>query len=266
MRTQVSIFLFSAVVIFILAFSALLVFNPELYDRVSREDHIIEYSSSIFMFLSSFVFLRAFLYSRKLHSGNGKWLSLVLIGVSALFFLAAGEEISWGQRIFNLSTPEYLASINDQNELNFHNINKKFFDRVLDRVTIIFVIIASVLFMCQKREIAGIRQADIFIICSFAITPFYVQTSKLDFYHLLYLPLIALLVYAGWKKLKGPLAALIITLILSFAIQILHTRYHHLFPSHNNSANEFREFLFCCCCLAYSYVIMQHIKTGAATS
>jgi len=132
--------------------------------------------------------LRAFIYSKRHNSTNSKWLLFLLIGISILFFLASGEEISWGQRIFNFSTPEYLSSINDQNELNIHNINKKFFDRVLDRTTIIFVIIASAILALKKDVIRGIKNPDIFIICAFAITPFYRQNNDLDFYHLLYLP------------------------------------------------------------------------------
>lgn len=37
-------------------------------------------------------------------------------------FIGAGEEISWGQRIFDFATPENLAAVNVQNEFNFHNI------------------------------------------------------------------------------------------------------------------------------------------------
>jgi hypothetical protein len=33
-----------------------------------------------------------------------------------------GEEISWGQRIFGVATPEAVARINLQNELTIHNI------------------------------------------------------------------------------------------------------------------------------------------------
>ena len=39
-----------------------------------------------------------------------------------LFFVFAGEEISWGQRIFGMTTPEVLQEANKQHELNIHNI------------------------------------------------------------------------------------------------------------------------------------------------
>ena len=39
-----------------------------------------------------------------------------------LFFFACGEELSWGQRIFNLKAPAMLDQINYQHEINFHNL------------------------------------------------------------------------------------------------------------------------------------------------
>ena len=36
-------------------------------------------------------------------------------------FYIAGEEVSWGQHIFEWGTPEFWSGINDQNETNLHN-------------------------------------------------------------------------------------------------------------------------------------------------
>lgn len=41
----------------------------------------------------------------------------------AFCFVAFGEEISWGQHVFNFDVPEHLKTINQQKELNFHNLN-----------------------------------------------------------------------------------------------------------------------------------------------
>jgi hypothetical protein len=41
---------------------------------------------------------------------------------SCLLLFAAGEEISWGQRLFEIGTPPELASINSQGELNVHDV------------------------------------------------------------------------------------------------------------------------------------------------
>ncbi len=44
-----------------------------------------------------------------------------LVFTLGLFFIA-GEEISWGQRIFNFAGPEVLVERNLQNEANLHNL------------------------------------------------------------------------------------------------------------------------------------------------
>jgi hypothetical protein len=43
-----------------------------------------------------------------------------LLAVAAV--LAIGEELSWGQRLFHLTTPESVAAANHQQELNVHNL------------------------------------------------------------------------------------------------------------------------------------------------
>ena len=45
-----------------------------------------------------------------------------LIGMGFVFVFGVGEEISWGQRIFQYETPEFFKLYNTQGELNFHNL------------------------------------------------------------------------------------------------------------------------------------------------
>ena len=45
--------------------------------------------------------------------------------------LMAGEELSWGQRIFQWSTPEFFKENNWQSETNLHNLNTPLFQNVL---------------------------------------------------------------------------------------------------------------------------------------
>jgi hypothetical protein len=55
-------------------------------------------------------------------AGAPKWRVLALLALAFLFFVAFGEEISWGQRIFGFGTPESLEEVNDQAETNLHNL------------------------------------------------------------------------------------------------------------------------------------------------
>ena len=252
---------FIAVAILTTAFTLLFVFDTDMYDDLSQEDQLIEYLSSVFLFVSSYCFFRAFLDLKNQTTAMSKWLMILFLLLSVLFFLGAGEEISWGQRLFNISTPEYLNSINDQNELNLHNINKKYFDKMLDRVTILFVMVSCGLFLFKKDELIGIQTPNIYIICAFGITLFYKQGTDLTWYHFVYIPLVLLFVYSVVTKSKEILFPILVTFFVSFLVPIVHTKYYYLFPSHNNSANEYREFLFCLCCLAYSYLIMRKINS-----
>ena len=252
---------FLSVVFITIGFILLFLFHVELYDQLTSEDNIIENLSAVLLLFCSCFFLISFFHARKSPLKIHYWLTYGLLMLSIVFFLIAGEEISWGQRIFDLATPDYLSSVNEQDELNFHNINKRFFDRLLDRATIIFVFISSFLLYRKKGKTLGIQNPDIFVIFSFAITPFYTQNTQLDFYHFIYVPLVGLFVFALKNKQKSFLFPLAFTLMLSLIIIIIHTTYNHLFPWHNNSANELREFLFYLSCVAYAYEIMNDIKS-----
>jgi hypothetical protein len=73
---------------------------------------------------------------------------LIYLGLALLFFFGAGEEISWGQRIFGFETPETLAQVNKQDELNLHNLsvleNSQLFtaDRMFDAFWFLFAVLA----------------------------------------------------------------------------------------------------------------------------
>jgi hypothetical protein len=47
---------------------------------------------------------------------------LSIVGIALLFFVGAGEEMSWGQRIFHVATPQAVKEANVQGELTIHNL------------------------------------------------------------------------------------------------------------------------------------------------
>lgn len=91
----------------------------EVFLNYVREDGLIEYLTSIFLFLCSLVCLyRVFIYRRtKIHFRTVTWAVLAF-----LFFFAAGDEISWGQRIFGIESGEFFLAHNKQSETNIHNL------------------------------------------------------------------------------------------------------------------------------------------------
>jgi hypothetical protein len=129
------------------------------------EDHFFEIIGAFSLFVTSLLFLYGFRIARK--SLDKTWISLIkqliYLGLAFLFFFGAGEEISWGQRIFGFETPESLAQVNKQDELNLHNLsvleNSKFFtaDRMFDVFWFSFAVLtpAVAMFLPAFRRFAA---------------------------------------------------------------------------------------------------------------
>lgn len=84
-----------------------------------KEDHLIENSQVVALLIGS---VMAALLTKNFLRKKNLFLSLVFLAVAVGLFFTAGEEISWGQRIFGLATPESLVSQNTQGELTVHNL------------------------------------------------------------------------------------------------------------------------------------------------
>lgn len=99
--------------------------NEEIVDAFVREDEIYEVLTVIYLSIASIMFVVAFYRSPiKLHFKDPAWLKrLSFLGFAVLFFLTVGEEISWGQRIFGIETPNFIKGVNVQEEITLHNLN-----------------------------------------------------------------------------------------------------------------------------------------------
>jgi hypothetical protein len=88
------------------------------------EDHYFENVGAISLFIASGISFYIFARALKTRSITRiHWLKLlVYLGLAALYFFGAGEEISWGQRIFHIQEPADLAKENVQHELNIHDL------------------------------------------------------------------------------------------------------------------------------------------------
>ena len=88
--------------------------------QLVKEDHLVE-NTQFFVLLagSIFAFLSANLFLKR--KDNLLTLLFFLVGIG-LFFIA-GDEISWGQRLIGLTTPEKLEAANVQGEITFHNLS-----------------------------------------------------------------------------------------------------------------------------------------------
>lgn len=88
-------------------------------------------------------------YSRK----KNAWFLLTYLFIALASFFVFGEEISWGQRIFNFQTSEYFKEHNSQDEDNIHNLvidgeklNKIIFTDALIAGVVIYLIVFPLLY------------------------------------------------------------------------------------------------------------------------
>lgn len=82
------------------------------------EDSVGEWMTFWAFLLASFFVLRALRWRRQMD----RWTLLYLSGLALLFFVCAGEEISWGQRLIGFGTPDFMDDANEQGEFNLHNL------------------------------------------------------------------------------------------------------------------------------------------------
>lgn len=100
------------------AMGVIALYRP-LFRWLTREDGALEWAqfSADVVGLVAATWVAVTLWRRADRSGAALW-----AGFAALLLFIAGEEISWGQRIFDLSTPDVLLDRNHQEESNVHNI------------------------------------------------------------------------------------------------------------------------------------------------
>ena len=93
-------------------------YSSSVYNLFVEEDGIIEYSTAVLLLSVSIYFINKLLKKSKVISSK----NIGIILFSIIFFFGFGEEISWGQRIFNVETPLFFSENNLQSETNIHNL------------------------------------------------------------------------------------------------------------------------------------------------
>lgn len=105
----------------------LFLLDPTKAKSLTTEDGITENLSVLCYFLSGGLFFYLFFKSK---STTGKYIFgtrrnyfFLILGVFC--FLILGEEINWGQRIFEVDAPEWIAE-KESGEMNLHNLDTLF--------------------------------------------------------------------------------------------------------------------------------------------
>lgn len=130
--------------------------TDEIYfdTQFAQEDGPVEWGTTIMLFGISVLSLY------RLMTWGTKKKILWCVGTfifAVLFLFAAGEEISWGQRIFAVESSEFFLKNNAQGETNLHNlmvgetkINKIIFSQLLFLVMFLYLLVTPVLYRKKK--------------------------------------------------------------------------------------------------------------------
>ena len=113
---------FTAFIIYLTLTYLTFLLSGEQIKKLTNEDGIFENLGAIYFLVCSLLFGFAIFYSRQKKTGKFLKKNIFYLLLGIVFFVAFMEEISWGQRVLDLKTPENLAELNVQKEINIHNL------------------------------------------------------------------------------------------------------------------------------------------------
>ena len=171
-------------------------------DTLIQEEGLIEGLGAAAFFAGGVLAFLAFLRDRRRAESGRRWRQAVLLGLAVLFVFAAGEEVSWGQRILALETPEALESLNRQGETNVHNLEPLggllSFDRLFPLFWLTFAVALPVAaavsdrarrFLEPRVPLVPLAVAALFLVnqalamATFAVLPASLYDSEYPFAH-----------------------------------------------------------------------------------
>ncbi len=151
MFRKIDIFLYS-ILSLVFAFGLYFAFTDLIYfnEVFTVEDGIIEYATAFALLCISLL-----CFYRLITVGKAKpllWKISVFV-FTVIFIFGAGEEISWGQRIFNIESSDFFLENNAQSETNLHNLvvggkklNKIIFSQLLTLVLVLYLLVIPLLY------------------------------------------------------------------------------------------------------------------------
>ena len=226
--------------------------------------YLVEEDSHIENFTAILLFLAGFLLVITASVERCTFLRYIYFLGGIAFVFASGEEISWGQRIFDFETPEILMDLNTQKEFNVHNIviGKQFmvlniFDAIYVYGTFFFCIITCCAFFCNKNTLFGIPLPTIPLMLSFLVMLSHRHVHE-NLYPNFSMEKILLLIFIihvllsnkaffSNTRLQLSIATMILVLVISYIYQ---------YDGKYVLNEELREYLFSLCCFFYSLELL----------
>jgi hypothetical protein len=121
-RPRTAVLTFSLLLAVMIGMYGLLFLPESIYSELIDEERPVESIGALGLLASSVFF---FLACRRTPGDDraGRVMRLALGALAILFLIGFGEEISWGQRLLGIGTPDEIKTASHQGELNFHNLN-----------------------------------------------------------------------------------------------------------------------------------------------
>ena len=174
--SRVGVFGYLCLCLNVFFFSSLLIADPWTFHRLSREDYWVENLTAVWFLLAGLLLFVTALVERSFF----RRCVYILGGITMVF--VAGEEISWGQRIFGFATPDFLMRLNESKEFNVHNIANDMFSLIYLNGTLVLCMATGAAFFCRKDRLFGIPLPSIPLMLGFLIIISYASGASFTDY------------------------------------------------------------------------------------
>ena len=108
MKSKKFLYIIAAAIWLFMSYSIFFFIADERIISLASEDGVFEYAGAILFLLSAILFLAIFLKNRK-KSNTFIITNIFFLLLGCAFLFAFLEEISWGQRILNVSSPQFFT-------------------------------------------------------------------------------------------------------------------------------------------------------------
>ena len=172
--SPVSVFGYLCLSLNVFFFSFLIATDLDTFRALTREDSWVENLTAVWFLLAGFL-----LFGTAWREPSLFRRGVYILGGMAMVF-AAGEEISWGQRLFGFATPDFLMPLNESKEFNVHNIANDMFGIIWLNGTLLLCMATSAAFFCRKDRLFGIPLPSILLMLGFLLILSYISGATLE--------------------------------------------------------------------------------------
>jgi len=228
--------------VFTVVITAELAGYEDFLKSMTQENGIFETLSVVGLLSISFYGVYTLYFFRK---NLSKYLWIFILFFSVLTFLAAMEELSWGQHIFHFASSDYFMENNLQHETNLHNfINPNFFSSLIYTTIYTVFVFIPLLYKTFFKDVSILRYFDLkmhhilIILFSSSLQLYFYDDFGVYVDMLTHLVALAFFAYVLWKEKHY--SDLLFHYLVVLTTTVLFMFYHKIFQF-KNMQYEIRE-------------------------